>query len=273
VEADRFYLGTQVFPGQALTVVCGGRERCQAGYRIDRADFPYHSIEFVARGRGHIRLDTADHPLTPGSVFSYGPGVPHVITMDANDPLVKYFVDLAGTDAGRLLAEYGPDRGRVLQVTSPEAVLRIFDDLVATGRSDTRYTPLLCAAIARQLLYKVAETSVDRQVRTTAAFATFQTCKEFIRDHHLTIRGLDEVGERCGVDTAYLCRLFKRFDDQSPYQYLLRLKMNAAAHRLQAPGAMVKQVAHELGFRDPFHFSRAFKKVFGLPPDHFRKLR
>jgi AraC-like DNA-binding protein len=36
---------------------------------------------------------------------------------------------------------------------------------------------------------------------------------------------------------------------------------------------LIKQVAEQTGFSDPFHFSRAFKSVFGLSPDAFRKLR
>jgi len=32
----------------------------------------------------------------------------------------------------------------------------------------------------------------------------------------------------CHVDAAYLCRLFRRFDQQTPYQHLMRVKMNAA---------------------------------------------
>jgi AraC-like DNA-binding protein len=75
------------------------------------------------------------------------------------------------------------------------------------------------------------------------------------------------------VDAAYLCRLFRRYDHQTPYQFLLRLKMNLAAERLQNPGVLVKQVAAELGFHDPFHFSRAFKSILGLSPEAFRRLR
>jgi AraC-like DNA-binding protein len=75
------------------------------------------------------------------------------------------------------------------------------------------------------------------------------------------------------VDTAYVCRLFRRFDHQSPYRFLMRLKMNAAAGQLAQPGALVKNVAAELGFTNPFHFSRVFKSVFAVPPDAFRKLR
>lgn len=105
------------------------------------------------------------------------------------------------------------------------------------------------------------------------AFSTYQSCREFIRNHSLTLKSLEEIAEACHVDEAYLCRLFSRFDDQSPYQYLMQLKMSAAAVRLQGEGKLVKQVAYELGFNDPFHFSRAFKKVFGLSPAAFRKLR
>lgn len=47
--------------------------------------------------------------------------------------------------------------------------------------------------------------------------------------------------------------------DHSPDQYLLRLKMNFAAELLQQPGARIKQVAEQVGFGDPFHFSRASK--------------
>ena len=75
------------------------------------------------------------------------------------------------------------------------------------------------------------------------------------------------------MNPPYLCRLFRRYDQQTPYQYLMRLKMNAAAERLQDPGALVKQVAAELGFGDPFHFSRVFKSIFGLSPEAFRRLR
>jgi AraC-like DNA-binding protein len=49
--------------------------------------------------------------------------------------------------------------------------------------------------------------------------------------------------------------------------------MNLAAERLRDPGSLVKQVAAALGFSDPFHFSRAFKSVFGLSPEAFRRLR
>ncbi len=186
---------------------------------------------------------------------------------------MKYFVDFKGPGAAKMLRQYGLSPGTAMQVASPEAILRIFDDLIGNGETDSRYSPLLCATILQQLVLKIAETAATQEAHTTAAFSTYQTCRDFIRRNCLTLHSLDQVAGQCRIDAAYLCRLFRRFDDQSPYQYLMRLKMTAAAQRLQAPDARIKEIAYELGFRDAFHFSRAFKKVFGVSPDAFRKLR
>jgi AraC-like DNA-binding protein len=51
----------------------------------------------------------------------------------------------------------------------------------------------------------------------------------------------------------------------------MRQKMNRATELLLDGGLLVKQVAEELGFGDAFQFSRAFKRVYGLPPERFMK--
>ena len=159
-EARRFYLDTSGRGHQPVTVVCGGCEHCRRGYRIDRTDFPFHSIEFVVRRqRDPESRGPAEHALSPGRVFSYGPGVPHVITTDADRPLVKYFVDFKGPGAEKTLHQYGLSPGTAIQVASPEAILRIFDDLIGNGETDSRYSPLLCATTWQQLILKIAETA------------------------------------------------------------------------------------------------------------------
>jgi iron complex transport system substrate-binding protein len=59
----------------------------------------------------------------------------------------------------------------------------------------------------------------------------------------------------------------------TPIEATVRLKMNLAAQRLQSPDSSVKEVAEEFGFSDPFNFSRAFKRIFGIPPGTFKNLR
>lgn len=272
-EAHRFYLDAHGDATKRLAVVCGGCEHVDDIYRINRHNFPFHGIEFVARGAGTLTLADKTIPLLPGRVFTYGPGVPHVITSDASDPLVKYFVSSTGREIEPLLVRHDLGPGTFVQVASPEAILRVFEDLVANGSSGSRFAPLICATLVELLVLKIAESTLAEAASQTPAFATYQTCREFIRENYLRFKTLDNIAKACHVDEAYLCRLFKRFDSQSPYQYLMQLKMAVAARRLHYEGKLVKEVAYELGFSDPFHFSRAFKNVFGLSPTTFRKLR
>ena len=116
------------------------------------------------------------------------------------------------------------------------------------------------------LLMKVADLAVPHGQMAAPAYATYRRCRDYIEENFACTSSLGEVAMACHVDAAYLCRLFQRFRRQSPSQYLQRLRMNLAADLLQHSGRMVKDIAAELGFSDPYNFSRSVKRAFGITP-------
>lgn len=272
-KARRFYLNLAPPKSIPLAVVCGGVEQCACDYAIQRKTFPYYSIEFVAAGKGSLTLQNRNSELHAGSVFVYGPGIPHDIRTDASERLVKYFVDFSGQKSIRLLKASGLQPGQMIRVTAPGELQFLFDELVRNGLRSSPFTAAICGKLLECLTLKLAELSAPAEGIESPAFVTYQRCRRYMQSNSERLRTLEQVAAECHVNPAYLCRLFRRFDHETPYRFLLRLRMNAAAERLRQPDAMVKQVAQECGFADPFHFSRAFKSVFGLSPDAFRKLR
>jgi AraC-like DNA-binding protein len=272
-EARRFYLNLQLARGTRLAVVCGGVEHCRPDYAIHRATFPFYSIEYVARGHGELRLGGRNHSLQPGRLFAYGPRVPQDIAGHPDDPLVKYFVDFAGTEALPLLRACGLAPGKVAQVFPPNVVTALFDELISAGLHGGQRGTKLSVALLNCLAQKIMLAAAPLTGAETLAFSTYQHCRAHIEKNFLRLRTLEQIAKECHANNAYLCRLYRRYDHQTPYQHLLRLKMNHAAARLQTPGVLVKQVAEETGFTDPFHFSRVFKNVLGLAPDVFRRMR
>ncbi|MGB7848099.1 MAG: AraC family transcriptional regulator [Candidatus Acidiferrum sp.] len=271
--ARRFYLDLNPPKRQKLAVVCGGLEHCATHYAIHRTNFPFYSIEYVARGNGELKLNGRLHVLRPGRVFSYGPGVPHDITGDPGSPFVKYFVDFTGKGATSLLRSCGLTAGSVKQVFPPHILSPLFDELIQSGLSGGHDNAELCAKLLECLALRLARTNAPVEETETLAFATYLRCRQYIEQHFVRLRTLEEVAAECHANKAYLCRLFRAYDHQSPYQYLLRLKMNYAAECMQKRGVLIKQAAQEVGFADPFHFSRVFHKVLGVSPSEFRSLR
>jgi AraC-like DNA-binding protein len=189
------------------------------------------------------------------------------------EPLVKYFADFTGAGAIELLRSCGLLPGRVSEVFPVNVLQPLFDELIDAGLRVGRGSPALCARLLECLVLRMAGAHAPAEGADTPAFATYQACRRHIEEHALRLRTLRQAARECHVDSAYLCRLFGRYDHQSPYQFLLRLKMTFAAERLQQPGALVKHVAEEAGFADAFHFSRVFRSVLGLSPAGFRRLR
>jgi AraC-like DNA-binding protein len=268
-EAKRFYFDLAPTRSARFAVICGGCEHCAPDYEIHRRNFPFWSVEFVAQGKGTLRLGGRRHVLTPGTLFAYGPGISQRIISDSRERLVKYFVDFAGTQAEPLLRRRGPKPGGVIQTSAPSEIVALFDDLIRNGLRVTPYTQRILAIQVELLALKIAETAIPPGSVETRAFATFARCRHHIESQFATIRTVEEVAAACHVEQAYLCRLFRRFGHDSPYQFLVRLKMNRAADLLLNSGKLVKQVAEELRFADAYHFSRAFKKVHGLSPVQF----
>ena len=80
---------------------------------------------------------------------------------------------------------------------------------------------------------------------------------------------VEEAARVCHIDPSYLSRLFQRFGHTTPYRFLTKLKMNRAATLLLDQRMFVKEVAEQLGFIDAFHFSRTFKRIYGISPERF----
>ena len=271
-DARRFHLELEPPRATPLAVVAGGRENCAPNYEIHRPSFPFWGLEFVAQGHGTVAFGAQRLAILPGSLFGYGPATPHDILTDARNPLVKYFVDFTGTRAATLLPRHGLHPGTVIQTSAPGEIMAILDDLIRTGLHYTPFSGRIAAVILEHLLLKIAETSIPNGSAATPAFATYRRCRQHLQDHWRGLHSLGDIAAACHVDPAYLCRLFQRFDRQSPYQVLLRLKITHAAERLRAGDLAVARLAEELHFADPFHFSRVFKKLMGISPSHFTRL-
>jgi AraC-like DNA-binding protein len=272
-QAKRFYIQKSNANDSPIKVVCGGCEHTNPDFEIDRKDFPYYCLEFVAKGAGSVTLNDRMYELKAGSVFFYGPGISQLIKSSPEQPMIKYFVDFTGSSIKQILKKHISPLGTAIRISRPDEIARILDELLAHGLSDSPYKSRMCSIMLEYLLYRIAEMAISEKDSPSRAFMTYQNCRQYIKNNFLAVNSLKDIADACMIDQAYLCRLFKLFDTQSPYQYLLNVKMAYAADRFQESGVLVKEIAHKLGFGDQFHFTRVFKKIFGISPRSFKGLR
>jgi AraC-like DNA-binding protein len=259
---------------EVWTLALAGREECAPDYVVDRASYPFHVVEYVAEGRGVARLGRRpEQRISAGSIFAYAPETKCRIQTDATFPLVKFFFAVAGRDVERMLADAALRPGTIRRFAAPAEGLTIAEDIIHEGQRHTAKAPAVCLKLLELLLLKAADAPGENSPSDARARDNFLRCRAMIETHADRWRTLEEVAEAAKLDVASICRLFRRFQGTSPYQYLLRRKMALAAEYLIDSGGLVKEAAARVGFADPYHFARCFKAVHGVAPSELRGLR
>ena len=95
--------------------------------------------------------------------------------------------------------------------------------------------------------------------------------QRYIDNHLEETLTLKVLAEHVGLSVSHLSSEFKKQFECSPIEYVLRCRLERARYLLSDHNNRISDIAARVGFHDVFHFSKMFKKRFGLSPRHLRK--
>ena len=121
----------------------------------------------------------------------------------------------------------------------------------------------------------------DRQfiTRTQANKGILERFENLLNDYFQSDKaqtlGLPTVGycaEQLFLSANYFGDLIKRETGKSAQEYIQLKLINVAKERIFDPSKSMSEIAYELGFKYPQHFSRLFKQQVGYSPNEYRQL-
>jgi len=95
----------------------------------------------------------------------------------------------------------------------------------------------------------------------------------YYKSEQLKIIGIPTVGyiaDKLNLSANYFGDLVKKETGKSALEYIHLKIINIAKDKILDPGKSISEIAYELGFRYPQHFTRMFKKKTGMSPAEFR---
>jgi AraC family transcriptional regulator len=82
---------------------------------------------------------------------------------------------------------------------------------------------------------------------------------------------LTNMAAEVGVHPVYLCRSFSEHFDCTLGEYIRKLRVLRGRQLLAIDDGTLAEIALQSGFADQSHFTRVFKKHFGLTPSDCRR--
>ncbi|MFD0960258.1 response regulator transcription factor [Paenibacillus chungangensis] len=93
----------------------------------------------------------------------------------------------------------------------------------------------------------------------------------YLRQHYQRDLSLDEVARHAGVHPNYLCHILKRDLGIGFVAYLRQIRIERAKELLAAGYAVsIGDIAQAVGYEQPRHFFKVFKKMTGMTPGQYR---
>jgi AraC-like DNA-binding protein len=153
-----------------------------------------------------------------------------------------------------------------------ERALQIILDCPLTGKLGEIMIETSITQIMLLQLHSLFQKENDALQRTVSKrdVDIVQSLKEYLSKTFLEDHKLDNLARHFGTNTNKLMQLFKQTFGRSIFDYLGELKMEHAHTLLQDDEKMVVEVARIVGYKNPHHFSTAFKKKFGICPSQVR---
>lgn len=267
-------LNRRIVPSQTARsplgrVTLAGRN-CYAGPRPPWPrwrTFGQFAIAYIYEGAG-VYEDTINgrRPITAGDLILVFPDLPHRYHPDA-DGWSEVYICFEGPVFDCWLRAGVLDRNRpVLHLEPTEHWRQRVEWVLGQSRSSGEGPPLVEVCRVQQVLAE-AVTAVSASInddwlgRAEAALSS-----DLGRDLRL-----EEIAARLGVSYASFRRRFTQATGLSPARYRAARVIDRACEMMAHTSKSDREIAAELGFCDPFHFSRRFKAVTGQTPTRFRQ--
>ncbi len=270
----------------------------QSGQLLHSHD--YTQIWYVARGSCHHWVEGRTHEMAQGEAFLLPPGIEHRTTLgedsavlccefsmeqclgEGQNPGYQALHDTALGFSFMLLFEQRRNDVTPRFAFREEARQRV-ERLLRAMLEEYTQKPAFHEDALRVMILELLLVFCREYVEAPsheASTAAYNRCRALVEDairhvdeHYAEPLTLDEMCRLSTVSRTTFCYLFKQLTRQTFVEYLTGVRVARAAQLLRQSDRAVAAVGRQVGFADPAHFSRTFRRTAGMSPRAYRVLQ
>jgi AraC-like DNA-binding protein len=236
-----------------LCVIAQGSKDIQLAEHHYRYD-PYHYL-----------LVTADLPL-----------VGHVVDASEEEPYLSLRLDLDPSLVSSVMVEAGhsasPNGADVRALDVSPLSPGLLDAAARLVRliDNPDEAPVLKPMITREIVYRLLQGEQSDRLRHIAvlngeAHRIARATQRLRENYDASIR-IEDLADELGMSTSSFHKHFKSVTGMSPLQFQKQIRLQEARRLMLGEDLNASTAGYRVGYDDPSHFSREYKREFGRPP-------
>ncbi len=263
----------------------------QIPYKSPNLRADYFSFILTIEGSGVYYLDDNKFPFGSGTIYFTNPG--HIKSYELNESKEAFIITLNENflrenvhpeifaEFPFLLAEIAPPN-KPSQDDFEEFIL-LYKQILSEFQKDSKYKNKITGNLFLILLLKIKEkfwlnyNPIDEGNRNSQIVTSFKQLLESESRKVMDGKQNDSklyvqyFAEKLNLHPNYLNSVIKSKTGKTVNDWISKRTLSVAKSLLMSTSYSSKEIAYKLGFSEPTHFSRFFKKHTHLSPSTFRK--
>lgn len=254
-----------------------GLEQCASTHSFGPFIRNHYIFHYVISGRGYLDVtdehgETSRYHVEKDQGFLICPGQLSTYCADKHQPWKYVWLEFDGLRVSEYLANAG--LGSNQPIYSPKGSVQDNDlqdemlYLVEHQKASTLHQ------IGHLFLFldQLIQSSTTKREATKAQLRDLyiQESVAYMEQNYQRDLTVEEIAEVCKLNRSYFSKLFKETMGCPPQEFLIRMRLSKATELMKTSPASIGNISQICGYPNQLHFSRAFKKRYGLSPREWR---
>ncbi len=254
-----------------------GWEQCEPLHSFGPFIRNHYLFHYVISGKGRLDAqsengDTNHYNLKAGEGFLICPGQINTYCADSDHPWKYVWLEFDGLRVPEYLDSAGMGIHQPIYRPSDDAGSQQVQDLMLYITDHASASAIhLIGYLCLFLDALIQSSSTRRDARGTRLRDFYiQEAVTYMEQHYQQELTVEKLADVCGLNRNYFSRLFKECMGCPPQEFLIRMRLSKAAELMRTGDAPIGEISTLCGYPNQLHFSRAFKKRYGISPREWR---
>lgn len=226
----------------------------------------FYTLHLILSGSGTLNIYGKSYSLKPFDMFFIPPNERMCYYPNEDDPWIYIWFEFSGANAELYRKKFGfEEKNPIVHCSHHYAAYKIVYDVFSKLDNGGKVGYYAALSIFFELLDAVINSEPPSEQDLAEKINTYILCH-----YHNPDLTVGDVCRDFNISHSYLCRIFSKQHGYTVKQTLINTRINAAKRLLTESTLSVGTIAYSVGFSDPTHFMKTFKRYTGMSANAYR---
>ena len=249
-----------------------GYHLCYPSYCLKRSNYNSYILLFTLQGHGRLLYGNKTYTLSNNNALFIHCKNYHEYYPLNDKHWIVFWMHFYGGNSAEFCHYLTGARGPVLETNAATnlKLTMMINKIITLKRSDDHKFAIKASWVISDILHQLSE-SVSLPEEPYGASYQIAAAIDYIKSAYANDINLDDIAHSVHLSKFYFCKLFKAITGFSPYEYLVRYRIEKSKMLLSLSEDSIAKISSMVGFKNPSGFISSFHHYEGITPLQFRK--